>query len=159
MANAVLISGTPSQHREVRKLYEKTSVDQEITARRVLSKGTADNKLKLYVASAVPFGIGDWNSLPPIVSGDPNSEYSQDGYPIDWIPIEDGLVVELTLDDGDTLAQDALVYAEAATGKAIDAASAPSGAIPIGRATKAASASGADGIVQVRLQKMEVAKA
>jgi hypothetical protein len=159
MANAVLISGTPSQHREVRKLYEKTSVNQEITARRVLSKGTADNKLKLYVASAVPVAIGDWNILPPIVSGDPNSEYSEDGEPIEWIPVEDELVVEVTLKDGSTLAQDAKVYAEAGTGKAVDETNAASGAIPFGRAEKAASASGEDGIVQVRLQKMEVAKA
>jgi len=51
------------------------------------------------------------------------------------------------------------VYAEAATGKAIDAASAPAGAIPIGRAVEAAAASGADGTCIVKLSKNEVAKA
>lgn len=158
MGNSVLIAGTPSEFNQVRKLYEKTSVDQEIVTKRVLSKGTADHQLKLYVASAVPVAIGDWNSAsPPIVSGSPDSQYADDGESLSWIPIEDGLVVELTLDDGDTLAQDAIVYAEAATGKAIDAASAPAGAIPIGRAVEAAAASGADGLVKVRLAKHEVA--
>jgi len=160
MGNSVLIAGTPTPYHDVEKLYEKTSVDQEVVKGRVLSKGTANNQLKLYVASAVPVAIGDWNSAaPPIVSGSPDSQYAEDGEPFSWFVIEDGLVVELTLDDGDTIAKEALVYTEAATGKAIDAASAPAGAIPIGRAVEDAAASGADGTVIVRLQKMEVAKA
>jgi hypothetical protein len=160
MGNSVLIAGTPTPYYDIEKLYEKTSVDQEVVTKRVLSKGTSDHQLKLYVASAVPVAIGDWNSAwPVLVSGSPDSQYAKDGEPLSWIPIEDGLVVELTLDDGDTLTKEALVYAEAGTGKAIDAASAPAGAIPIGRAVEAASASGADGTCIVRLQKMEVAKA
>ncbi len=159
MGNSVLIAGTPTPYHDVEKLYEKTSVDQEIVKGRVLSKGTADHQLKLYVASGIPVAIGDWNSAyPVIVSGSPDSQYAEDGEPLSWIAIEDKLVVELTLDDGDTLTKEALVYAEAGTGKAIDAASAPAGAVPIGRAVEAASASGADSTCKVRLQKMETAK-
>jgi hypothetical protein len=141
-------------HDTVPHLYEKTTADQEIVWRRVLMKGTADNQLKLWADGNIPTAIGDLQtSRTPLVSGKPSSLHAQDGLDIDFIPIEEGVTVDLTIKDGQTIAKDGLCYVETLTGKIV---SANVGDLPIGRAAQGAAPSGADGTIRVKLFKAEV---
>lgn len=67
-------------------LYEKTTDDIEAVAGLVAKKGTASNQAKICGAADVPIGLFDkQKNHQPLVSGKENTNYAEDGEPVNVI--------------------------------------------------------------------------
>ena len=135
--NSVLLAGTPTPFHEERHLYEAQEEEgEDIVRGRVLSRGDEGPQyLQLYAAGTQPLAIGNiQKSRTLILDGIPDHRYARDGSFIDSIPIEDGLIVRLEMNEDETIEQDDLVYGEDGTGLATGAPAA--GDIPVGWAVE-----------------------
>lgn len=143
--DCILIQGNWKTHKRI-TTYEKTTDDYEKVAGRGASKGTAAHQAKLFVSTAVPIGVFDKQ-----MGYEGKSSATASAYDDNWcvdggkcrvkIP-DNGALMKGCLKDGQTIAEDALLMFEAATGKII--ALATTGSYKIGIAEVASSPSGDD---------------
>lgn len=118
MTRSIVKSGNAYISRKVKR-YEKTSTDDEVVLKRIGSKGTADDQVKLYVAGAVPAGVFDYqvgNEGYNSTTGKYDDSYCHDGK--NALLLEYGSFTFIgTLDDGQTITKGMKLMPESGTGK------------------------------------------